>query len=82
MDELQFRPAEQGSGLFGQLFRYLVAVLPGEIKYAEADALKDNHKVQAVLGHLGLAAVRESQNGRSLHFRGEYKTLMELYGNE
>lgn len=80
MDEIQFKAEVQGSGLFGELYRYLVReVVPPQTKYAEAYSHKKNIKSQQILAHLGLTAVGENANGNSLHFRGEYKTIFEMY---
>lgn len=79
MDEIQFKSEFKGSGLFEELYRYLTAIIPPETKYTEAFAHKGNLKSQGVLKHLGLQEVGESENGRCIHFRGEYKALLKRY---
>ena len=79
MDEIQFKPEYQGSGLFTELYRYLIKIIPAETQYTEAYASKKNLKSQAILKHLGLEIIGENKNGNSYHFQGEYKRLIERY---
>lgn len=79
MEEIQFGPAYQGSGMFHELYRYLTSVVPIETKYVEAYANKKNEKSQGVLKHLGLKVIGENKNGKSYHFRGDYQKLYERY---
>lgn len=77
MEEIQFAPAYQGSGLFRALYARLFEILPDSVEYVEAYANKQNQKSIAILKHLGLEAVGESKNGNSYHFRGRYSDLRE-----
>lgn len=79
MEDIQFKPEYQGSGLFAELYRYLTSIIPEHIRYVDAFANKENVKSQEILKHLGLTVIGESKNGRSLHFKGEYKNLSERY---
>ena len=79
MEELQFKPAYHGSGLFGDLYRYLIPRLPADIQAMEAYADKRNAKSLAVLTHLGLTVVGENKNGISYHLRGSYAELKSRY---
>ena len=79
MEELQFKPAYHGSGLFGDLYRYLLPRLPADIQAVEAYADKRNRKSLAVLSHLGLTVVGENKNGISYHLRGSYAELKKHY---
>ena len=61
MEEIQFKPAYRGSGLFGDLYRYLIPRLPDDIQAVEAYADKRNRKSLAVLAHLGLTVVGKTK---------------------
>ena len=79
MEEIQFKQEYQGSGLFAELYHYLMSIIPERIKYVDAFANKENKKSQEILKHLGLTQVGENKNGKSLYFKGEYKALSERY---
>ena len=79
MEEIQFKPAYRGSGLFGDLYRYLIPRLPADIQAVEAYADKRNQKSLAVLAHLGLTVMGENKNGISYHLRGSYAELKQKY---
>ena len=79
MEEIQFDASVQGSGLFTELYRYLIRILPPQTQYVEAYANKKNEKAQAILSRLGLKIAGENKNGRSFRFRGDYACLRELY---
>ncbi len=77
MEEIQFAPAYQGSGLFRALYAHMVSVLPDSVEFVEAYANKHNQKSQGVLTHLGLTIIGENHNGNSYRFRGTYSDLKE-----
>ncbi len=79
MDEIQFKSEYQGSGLFTELYRYLIKTIPAETQYTEAYANKENLKSQEILKHLGLEIIGENKDGNSYHFRGKYRKLIERY---
>lgn len=79
MEDIQFRREYQGCGLFGQLYRYLVTVIPLDAQFVEAYSNKKNFKSQAILKHLGLEVIGENKNRKSYHFRGNYQTLAGKY---
>lgn len=79
MDEIQFKKEYQGCGLFTELYHYLTTIISAQTKYVDAFARKKNLKSQRILEHLGLSLVGESKNGKSLYFKGEYKTVFERY---
>ena len=79
MDEIQFKKEYQGCGLFAELYHYLTTIIPVQTKYVDAFSRKENLKSQRILEHLGLSVVGESKNGKSLYFKGEYKTVFERY---
>ena len=75
MEEIQFSPAYQGSGLFRALYAHLAKILPPEVEFVEAYANKKNEKSQGILARLGLERIGENKNGNSYHFRGRYEAL-------
>ncbi len=79
MEEIQFKPAYHGSGLFRDLYRYLIPRLPEDIQAVEAYADKRNKKSLGVLAHLGLTVVGENKNGISYRLRGSYADLRSRY---
>ena len=79
MEEIQFKPAYHGSGLFGDLYRYLIPRLPADIQAVEAYADKRNKKSLGVLSHLGLTVIGENKNGISYRLRGSYAELKSRY---
>ena len=81
MEEIQFRDPYKGTGIFAELYRYLVKVIPEDTTFVEAYANKRNEKSIAVLTHLGLEIIGENKNGISFHFRGRYENLVRRYGN-
>lgn len=82
MEEIQFRDEYKGAGLFEELYRYLVAVLPQDTRFVEAWANKANEKSIGILSHLGLCVIGENKNGKSWRFRGDYQNLVKRYGNK
>ena len=81
MEEIQFRDRYQGTGVFSELYAYLIRIIPRDTEFVEAYANKGNHKSIAVLNHLGLEIVGENKNGISYHFRGRYETILRRYGD-
>lgn len=80
MEEIQFKPAYHGSGLFGELYRFLIPQLPADTVSVEAYADKRNTKSLAVLRHLGLTVIGENKNGISYRLRGDFERLRKKYG--
>ena len=80
MEEIQFKAAYRGSGLFGDLYRFLIPRLPADTVSVEAYADKRNTKSLGVLGHLGLTVIGENKNGTSYRLRGGFARLRQKYG--
>ncbi len=80
MEEIQFKEAYRESGVFGELYRFLIPRLPADIAYVEAYADKRNTKSLAVLGHLGLTVAGENKNKICWHLRGDFAVLKGKYG--
>ena len=81
MEEIQFREQYKGTGLFAELYCYLVETIPEDTCFVEAYANKKNEKSIAVLSHLGLEIIGENKSGTSYHFRGCYENLVRRYGS-
>ena len=79
MDEIQFRDEFKGSGVFGELYRFVIPMLPSNTKTVQACANKNNLKSRAVLEHLGLEAFGENKNG-SILYRGSFDNIKNKYG--
>ncbi|MBQ7161057.1 MAG: hypothetical protein IJR90_05060 [Clostridia bacterium] len=82
MEEIQFKQEYRGSGLFSELYHYLTTIVPVQTKYVDAITRKENIKSQEILKHLGLIAVGENKNRKSIYFEGEYKTIFERYSKK
>jgi len=82
MEEIQFCEEYKGSGLFAELYRYLVEIIPSETAVMEAYAHKNNSKSMAVLEHLGLGIIGENKNGNCWHYRGRYENLVRRYSKK
>ena len=82
MEEIQFAENYRGTGLFGELYRFLVKIIPADTGFVEAYAHPKNEKSIAILSHLALSPVKESGDENLLHFRGEYRKLTEKYGTD
>lgn len=77
MEEIQFAPQYQGSGLFRALYQWLEQTLPPTLETVEAYAHKDNLKSQAVLERLGLKRAGENPGGTSWHYQGSCRDMWE-----
>ncbi len=81
MEEIQFCERYHGSGIFEELYRYLVKIIPDNTRFVEAYTDIRNARSIAILNHLGLEAVCKVENSHLYHFRGPYKNLVTRYGN-
>ncbi len=79
MEEIQFDPSVWGTGVFRELYRYLAGVIPEDVTAVEAYAGKKNLRSQAILKHLGLEISGENNSGRSFHFTGDCRKMLERY---
>lgn len=79
MEEIQIKPAYQGTGLFRELYRWLKGQLPAELTHVEAYANKKNLKSQGILESLGLEKIGENQSGSSYHYGGSYGKFWERF---
>lgn len=81
MEEIQLYKEYLGTGLFRRLYAYLFEVIPQNILHVEAYANKMNKRAQNILKHLGLSIVGENRNGRSYHFRGNCREMLNRYNS-
>ena len=81
MEEIQFLPSVQGTGLFRALYVYLFSLLPKEPETVEAFAHKTNGKSQGILRHFGLSVVGENKSGSAFCFRGDYRTFRAAFAH-
>ena len=79
MEEIQFHPSIRGSGAFGELYRFLAAIIPDNVTRVEAYANKKNLRSQAILEHLGLRITGENQSGKSWHYVGDCREMLNKY---
>lgn len=77
MEEIQLTDEYKGSGIFAELYRMLLPILPNGITKVEAFSNKSNLKSQAILRHLGLEVIGENNN--NYHFRGDFSKLYAHY---
>lgn len=76
MEEIQFLPSVQGNGLFRTLYGFVLPKLPDNIRFVEAYAHQDNARSNGILTRLGLQVIGKNRNQTSLHYRGEYRDLL------
>lgn len=79
MEEIQIRTQWQGRDVFRALYRFLIPLLPSELRDVEAYAHKNNEKSHGILRRLGLVVVGENKRGDSYHFRGQYADLLRWH---
>ena len=79
MEEIQFKPEYQGSGIFRQLYAFLIENIRNDLAFVEAYANVNNQKSIAILKKLGLQNIGMNKNGNSYHFRGNFSDLIKWY---
>ena len=79
MEEIQFKIEYQGSGVFRQLYAFLIENIRNDLEFVEAYANVNNQKSIAILKKLGLYNIGMNKNGNSYHFRGNYSDLIKWY---
>ncbi len=79
MEEIQFKIEYQGSGIFRQLYAFLIENIRNDLEFVEAYANVNNQKSIAILKKLGLQIIGMNKNGNSYHFRGNYSDLIKWY---
>ena len=79
MEDIQIKKAFRKTGLFSELYCWLMKQLPENLLFVEAHANKENLKSQSILKHLGLVEIGENKNGNSFNYRGQYLALVRKY---
>lgn len=80
MEEIQFKRAYHGSGLFNALYSFLYQTIKAFPESVEAYSHKDNLKSQCILEHLGLERIGENKNGSCFHYRGNCNEMWKRLG--
>lgn len=78
MEEIQLEREYWGSGVFNMLYGFLHDSIKSFPENAEAYALKENTRSQAILEHLGLSRIGENKNGSCFHYRGSCERLWSI----
>ena len=81
MEEIQFKPAYQGKGVFRALYGFIIPHIREDIELVEAYASTGNEKSIGILEKFGLINIGLNKNGRSYHFKGHYSELLKWYNN-
>lgn len=79
MEEIQFRPAYQGKGIFRELYGFVLKSIRNDLAFVEAYASINNQKSIGILKKLGLSNTGLNRNGRSYHFKGIFADLIKWY---
>ncbi len=82
MEEIQFKPAYQGKGIFRELYGFVLKNIRSNLNFVEAYANKNNHKSIAILQRLGLSKIGANKSGSSFHFKGIYSELLKWYNTD
>ncbi len=77
MEEIQIEKRFHKSGVFKQLYSWLLPKLPQDIESVKAYAHKNNIKSQKILEHLGL--INCGHNGDYFCYNGNYKTFSSIF---
>lgn len=81
MEEIQFRPAYQGKGVFRKLYGFILNNIKNNLAFVEAYANVNNPKSIAILEKIGLSNIGLNKNGHSYHFKGKFADLIKWYEN-
>ena len=80
MEEIQFKRAYHGSGLFNSLYSFLYETVKDFPESVEAYSHKDNTRSQDILEHLGLERVGENKNGSCWRYHGSCEIMWKRLG--
>ena len=75
VEEMQLKREYQRGFAFYRLCKYLLSILPPEIRYVEAYAEKRNIHSQHIMSKLGMKVIEE--DGPFLHLRGELQSAKD-----
>ena len=79
MEDIQFKPEYQGKGIFRNLYGFVLNNIKLDLKFVEAYASTSNKKSIGILEGFGLENIGLNKNGRSYHFKGDFKDLIGWY---
>lgn len=82
MEEIQLKSEYHGKGIFRKLYGFIIPKIDDNIEFVDAFANIRNEKSIVILEHLGLNNIGLNKNGRSYHFKGQFKKLKEWHENE
>ncbi len=82
MEEIQFKSAYQGKGVFRALYGFVIPHIRDDIEFVEAYASISNSKSIGILENFGLKNIGLNKNGRSYHFKGSYNGLIKWFNNQ
>ena len=80
IEEIQLCEKYHRTSALGELYAYLAGAIPADVERVEAYANKSNHRSIALLNHLGLEAIGETDDGSLYHFRGRYESIPRYNG--
>ena len=79
MEEIQFKPEYQGTGIFRELYGFVLRNINPDLKYVRANAGISNLKSIGILEHFGLENMGLNKNGRSYRFCGDFYKLVKWH---
>lgn len=79
MEEIQFMPSYQGTGLFRKLYGFILKNINPDLEFVEAYANKENLKSQEILSVLGLHVIGTNKSGSCFHYKGSFQDLIKWY---
>ena len=82
MEEIQFKSKYHGTGVFRELYSFILKNIRNDLEFVEAYASINNQKSIAILEKFGLLNTGLNKNGRSYHFKGRFVDLIKWYENK
>lgn len=82
MEEIQIKPEYQGTGVFRELYGFILKNIRNDLEFVEAYANINNKKSIGILEKFGLSNTGLNKNGRSYHFKGNFVDLIKWYENK
>ena len=79
MEEIQFHPSYQGTGLFRALYGFVLSQIPANLTFVEAYTSPHNSKSIGILEKLGLSNITQSQDGDFYRFKGKFEDFIMWY---
>ena len=82
MEEIQFKPEYQGTGVFRELYGFILKSIKTDLEFVEAYANVNNPKSIGILEKFGLLNTGLNKNGHSYHFKGKFVDLIKWYESQ